>query len=119
MVALLIGYLLFWLSSTFKLNERTPRVDWEAAPWLAAYLIGMGLIAYFGTFGPGGILGGSGVFKHVLSEGGNNDLGLWGGLGASAGWSLVIYFWALSRRLSEARVDEYVQDVFPAAEAVD
>jgi amino acid transporter len=116
MVALLIGYLLFWLSATFKLNERTPPVDWEAAPWLAAYLIGMGLIAYFGTFGPGGILGGSGVFKHVLSEGGNNDLGLWGGLGASAGWSLVIYFWALSRRLPASRVDEYVQDVFPAAD---
>jgi amino acid transporter len=119
MVALLIGYFLFWLSATFKLNEHTPKIDWQAAPWLAAYLIGMGLIAYFGTFGPGGILGGSGVFKHVLSEGGNNDLGLYGGLGASAGWSLVIYFWALSKRLPESKVDEYVKDVFPAADTVD
>jgi amino acid transporter len=119
MVALLIGYFLFWLSSTFKLNEHTPKIDWQAAPWLAAYLIGMGLIAYFGTFGPGGILGGSGVFKHVLSEGGNNDLGLYGGLGASAGWSLVIYFWALSKRLPASKVDEYVKDVFPAADTVD
>jgi amino acid transporter len=119
MVALLIGYFLFWLSATFKLNEHTPKIDWQAAPWLAAYLIGIGLIAYFGTFGPGGILGGSGVFKHVLSQGGNNDLGLYGGLGASAGWSLVIYFWALSKRLPESKVDEYVKDVFPAADAVD
>jgi amino acid transporter len=119
MVALLIGYFLFWLSATFKLNEHTPKIDWQAAPWLAAYLIGMGLIAYFGTFGPGGILGGAGAFKHVLSEGGNNDLGLYGGLGASAGWSLVIYFWALSKRLPASKVDEYVKDVFPAADTVD
>jgi amino acid transporter len=119
MVALLIGYFLFWLSSTFKLNEHAPEVDWQAAPWLAAYLIGMGLIAYFGSFGAGGILGGIGFFKHVLSEGGNNDLGLWGGLGASAGWSLVIYFWALSKRLPESKVEEYVHDVFAAPETVD
>jgi amino acid transporter len=118
MVALLIGYLLFWLSASFGLNERTPSVDWQAAPWLAAYLIGMGLIAYFGDFGPGGILGGAGIFKHVLSEGGNNDLGLGGGLAASAGWSLVIYFWALYRRLPDSRVDEYVQNVFPEGETV-
>ena len=114
MVALLIGYFLFWLSSTFNLNEHAPRVDWQAAPWLAAYLIGMGLIAYFGTFGPGGILGGIGFFKNVLPDGGNNDLGLYGGLAASAGWSLVIYFWALSKRLPEAKVDEYIHDVFSA-----
>ena len=118
MIALLIGYFLFWLSATFKLNQHTPRIDWLAAPWLAAYLIGMGLIAYFGTFGPGGILGGVGVFKHVLSEGGNDDLGLWGGLAASAGWSLVIYFWAISRRLPESKVDEYIEDLFPAADTV-
>jgi amino acid transporter len=117
MIALLIGYLLFWLSATFKLNEHTPKVDWQAAPWLAAYLIGIGLIAYFGSFGSGGILGGVGIFKHVLPDGGNNDLGLYGGLAASAGWSLVIYFWALSRRLPEERVDEYVQEVFAAPDA--
>jgi amino acid transporter len=118
MIALLLGYLLFWLSSTFKLNEHVPRIDWEAAPWLASYLIGIGLIAYFGTFGPGGILGGIGFFKHVLPDGGNDDLGLYGGLIASAVWSLVIYFWALSRRLPEPRVDEYVQDVFAAPDSV-
>jgi amino acid transporter len=119
MIALLIGYFLFWLSSTFKLNEHTPKIDWQAAPWLAAYLIGIGLIAYFGTFGSGGILGGIGVFKHVLPDGGNDDLGLYGGLAASAVWSLVIYFWALSQRLPESKVDEYVHDVFAAPDAVD
>jgi hypothetical protein len=54
----------------------------------------------------------------VLPDGGNNDLGLYGGLGASAGWSLVIYFWALSRRLPESRVEEYVHGVFAAPDTV-
>jgi hypothetical protein len=54
----------------------------------------------------------------VLSEGGNNDLGLYGGLAASAGWSLIIYFWAISRRLPESKVDEYIANVDPAPEAV-
>ena len=119
MIALLIGYFLFWLSAAFRLNRHTPRVDWQAAPWLAAYLIGMALIAYFGSFGSGGILGGVGIFKHVLPDGGNNDLGLYGGLAASAVWSLVIYFWALSRRLPASKVDEYVREVFAAPDAVD
>ena len=118
MIALLIGYFLFWLSSAFKLNARAPKIDWQAAPWLAAYLIGIGLIAYFGTFGSGGILGGIGFFKNVLPDGGNDDLGLYGGLAASAGWSLVIYFWALSKRLPESKVDEYIEDVFAGPETV-
>ena len=54
----------------------------------------------------------------MLSQGGNNDLGLYGGLAASAGWSLVIYFWAISRRLPVSKVDEYIEDVDPAADAV-
>ncbi len=118
LIAILIGYFLFLLSAAFRMNEHAPRIDWQAAPWLAAYLIGMGLISYFGGFGSGGILGGVGVFKHVLSQGGNNDLGLWGGLAASAGWSLVIYFWALSTRLPASRVDEHVRELFGAADTV-
>lgn len=118
LIAILIGYLLFILSAAFRMNPHAPRIDWQAAPWLAAYLIGMGLISYFGGFGAGGILGGVGVFKHVLSQGGNNDLGLYGGLGASAAWSLVIYFWALARRLPESQVDDYVRGVYGEAETV-
>ena len=58
------------------------------------------VISYFGGFGPGGIIGGVGIFKHVLDHGGNNDLGLVGGLVASAAWSLVIYRLAIALRLS-------------------
>jgi len=53
------------------------------------------------------------VFKHVLDQGGNDDLGLYGGMGVSAGWSLVIYYWALSTRLRPDQVDHYVREVYP------
>jgi amino acid transporter len=118
MVALLIGYALMLISAAFHLNPNQPRVDWGAAIWIFPYLIGMGVISYFGTFGapgsfaPGGIIGDVGVFKTVL-VGGNNDLGLYGGLIASAGWSLIIYYTAIAKRLPSAQVDEYVREVYP------
>jgi amino acid transporter len=113
MVAMLVGYVLMALSYSFRLNPRAPKMDWQAAWWIIPYFIGVLLISYFGTFGAGGIIGGVGVFKHVLEEGGNNDLGLIGGLAASAGWSLIIYYVAMSKRLSPAQVDHYVRDVYP------
>ena len=77
-----------------------------------ALFIGMLVISYFGDFGSGGIIGGIGIFKHVL-DGGNDDLGLVGGLLASAAWSLIIYRLAIVCRLPEAVVDRYVADVYP------
>ncbi len=113
MVAMLIGYGLMAISYGFNLNTRAPKMDWEAAIWIIPYFVGILVISYFGTFGKGGIIGGVGVFKHVLEHGGNNDLGLVGGLIASAGWSLIIYYIAMARRLTPAKVDHYVRDVYP------
>jgi amino acid transporter len=112
MVAMLIGYALMVISAALHLNPNQPKVDWDAAIWIFPYLIGMGVISYFGTFGTGGIIGSVGVFKTVL-VGGNNDLGLYGGLIVSAAWSLIIYYTAIARRLPSALVDEYVREVYP------
>jgi amino acid transporter len=112
MVAMLIGYALMLVSAGFHLNPNQPRVDWGAAVWIFPYLIGMGVISYFGTFGSGGIIGGVGTFKTVL-VGGNNDLGLIGGLVVSGVFSLFIYYLAISRRLPSHMVDEYVAEVYP------
>ena len=112
MLVVLIGYALMATSFALRLNSNAPKIDTRAVPWVLAYLIGMGLLSYFGTFGSGGIIGSVGVFKNVL-VGGNNDLGLYGGLAASAGFSLIIYFWAISTRLSEPEVDHYVREVYP------
>jgi amino acid transporter len=112
-LALLIGYALIWLSYAFKLNPRAPAMDWQAAPWIITWIIGMGVISYLADFGPGGIIGGIGFFKHVLDQGGTDDIGLWGGIIASGVFSLIIYFWALAMRLPPHKVDEYVRDVYP------
>jgi amino acid transporter len=112
-LALLIGYGLIWLSYTFKLNDRAPAMDWQAAPWIITWIIGMGVISYLSDFGAGGIVGGIGFFKHVLDQGGTDDIGLWGGIIASGVFSLIIYFWAVAARLSPEKVDEYVRDVYP------
>ena len=113
MVAMLIGYTLVALSYLFRLNSAAPKLDWRAAGFIVPYFLGMLLISYFGDFGPGGIIGGIGIFKHVLDHGGNDDLGLVGGLVASAAWSLVIFRVAIACRLPEVDVDRYVADVHP------
>jgi amino acid transporter len=112
MIALLIGYALMLASAAFHLNPHQPKLDWGAAWWIFPYLIGMGILSYFGTFGQGGMLDGVGVFKNVL-VGGNNDLGLYGGLIAVAAWGLIIYMIAIRQRLPPAMVDEYVREVYP------
>jgi amino acid transporter len=112
-LALLLGYGLIWLNYVLKLNPRAPAMDWEAAPWIITWIIGMGVISYLSSFGPGGIIGGIGFFKHVLDQGGTDDIGLAGGIIASGVWSLIIYFWAVASRLPEHKVDEYVRDVYP------
>jgi len=113
MLAMLIGYALIAASYALHLNPKAPKMDWEAAVWIIPYLVGMLVISYFGDFGAGGIVGGIGFFRHVLDQGGNDDLGLVGGLAAVAVWSLIIYYVAISRRLPSEKVDEYVAEVYP------
>jgi amino acid transporter len=113
MAAMLVGYALVAVSYALRLNPAATRIEWRAALWIAPYFAGMLVISYFGGFGGGGIIGGIGVFKHVLEHGGNNDLGLAGGLLASAGWSLVIYRLAIALRLPAHAVDRVVAGVDP------
>jgi amino acid transporter len=115
-LAMLVGYALFAVSYAFRRGADRPSMDWGGAVWIVPYLLGMLVISYFGDFGSGGIIGGVGIFKHVLDQGGNDDLGLWGGLIASAALSLVTYYLAISWRLPESKVDKYVQEVYPTAE---
>ena len=101
MAAMLVGYALVAASYAAKLNPAATRIEWRAAFWIAPYLIGMLVISYFGDFGPGGIIGGIGIFKHVLDHGGTGGLGLYGGLLTSAAWSLAIYHLAVALRLRD------------------
>ena len=116
MVAMLVGYALIALTYLFRLNPLSPKMDWQGAPWILVYFVGMMAISYFGTFGAGGIIGGVSPFEHILDHGGNNDLGLAGGILVTMGFSAAIYVWAVYfARLPEHKVDEYVKDVYPTA----
>ena len=112
MLVVLIGYALMGISFAFRLNSNQPEIDWSAAGWVLTYLVGVGLISYFGQFGQGGIIGSVGVFKNVL-RGGNFDLPLGIDLAVLAAFSLAIYYWAMAKRLSEQKVDHYVREVYP------
>ena len=113
MLVILIGYALMGISFAFRLNPNQPTIDWNSVGWMLTYLIGVGLISYFGQFGQGGIIGSVGVFQNIL-RGGNFDLPLGIDLAILAAFSLAIYHWAIATRLSEAKVDHYVREVYPS-----
>ena len=113
MLAMLLGYALIFSSIGSGRNPNAPKMDRDAMPWIAVWLIGMGVVSYLSAFGPGGIIGGIGIFKNVLDQGGTDTIGLWGGIALSAAFNLAIYYWAISRRLPDGKVDEYVRDVYP------
>jgi amino acid transporter len=122
LVVIVLGYLLMGISFAFHLNSNQPEIDWSAAVWVLPYLIGMGIISYFGSFGGSGIIGGVGPFKHALVGGGAGDhtltqyaghLGFYKGMLVVAVFSLVIYYAAMAMRLPAAKVDKYVAEVYP------
>ena len=65
------------LVQSLRPEREAPKIEWSSAKWLFPYLVGLGVISYFGGFGHGGIIGGVGTLKNVLI-GGNADLPLTG-----------------------------------------
>ena len=110
MLALLVGYVIMIVSRMAGLNKNQPKIDWGAAPWIFAYFIGLGAISYFGTFSPGPIIAGVGPFSGVWL-GGDGRLPLWWDIGVIVVFSLIIYYWALSTRLPEEEIDQYIGTV--------
>ena len=80
-VCLVIGYILIGVSMAF--DPQRPPLDWKSAQWLPFYLIGMGLISWFGQFGSG------------APPVNNGRLPFWWDMVTVAGFSLIIYYWAL------------------------
>jgi amino acid transporter len=100
-VAILIGYVILIGNRVFKLNPTAPQLDFKAAQWLPVYLVGMGLIVFLSDFGP---------LKNPLFP-------LWWDMLVVAGFSLVIFYWAMSVALPTERIQRMVDQVVVPEEA--
>jgi len=94
-VAILIGYAILAVNRIFHLNEHKPMLDWRAASWLPAYLVGLGIIVFLSSFGP--------LDDPVLEFG--PDMIVCGI------FSVGIYYWAMAVALSKEQIDEMLEEV--------
>jgi amino acid transporter len=94
-VAILIGYVILVANRIFRWNPTRPHLNWRAASWLPAYLVGMGLIVYLSDFGP---------LKSPWFP-------LWWDIVVTAIFSVVIYFWAITVSLNRQEIEEMISEV--------
>lgn len=94
-VCIAIGYILIGISMVF--DKERPPLDWKPAQWLPPYLIGMGLISWFGQFGSG------------APPINNGRLPFWWDMLVVAGFSLIIYYWAMWAKLPRQDMKRLVE----------
>ena len=114
-VAVIIGFILLGISAATSKPEERPSLDWHNGMWLWPYLIGMGVISYLSSFDT------STPSKVAIIglKGPVNDLHFGWDVLVTAIWSLIIYAWAINRRLPDERVREYVGDLTQEAEEIE
>jgi amino acid transporter len=90
-IAIVIGYIII-LSYTADRPE-LPKVNWVKSSWIGAYLLGMGILSWQGTFGAGI----TGRLKYPYD------------ILAVTLFSLAIYFWAIYKgSLTPAEIEERI-----------
>jgi amino acid transporter len=96
-VVLVIGYVLIGTSMAF--DPKRPPIDWKNAVWLPAWLIGLGIISWQGQY--------SGQSsKTPLPPTNTLNIPFWWDMVVVAGFSLIIYYWAMYTKLPR---DEMLQ----------
>jgi amino acid transporter len=89
-IVLVIGYVLIGTSMAF--DKQRPPIDWKNAVWLPAWLIGLGLISWQGQY--------SGQSsKTPLNPTNTFNIPFWWDMVVVAGFSLIIYYWAMYTKL--------------------
>ena len=88
-VCLVIGYVLIGIFMVF--DPQRPPLDWKSAQWLPVYLIGMGIISWQGQYP----LNGAGGAPPINTF----HIPFWWDFLVVAGFSLIIYYWALATSL--------------------
>jgi hypothetical protein len=99
-IAIALGFVLLVIGHIVNPSELTPTMDWRGGSWLWPYFAGMAVISYIGASDFGGI--------GVIPFG-------WDIL-AVAVFSLAIYFYAMSVRLTPEDVRRHVADARNEAE---
>jgi len=99
-ILIVLGVLLI-----FNREMRPEHMNVRAAAWLPVYLIGIGAITYWSTFG-------GSPATHVM--------GVWTSLGVCAVFALAIYYWAITVALSKEVITRMIDEVVvPEAEEVE
>jgi amino acid transporter len=91
-IAIVIGYVLIGIFMAF--DKQRPPLDWKSAVWLPFYLIGMGIISWQGQFS-----GAASGDKHPLPPTITGNIPFWWDMVTVAGFSLIIYYWAMWAKL--------------------
>ena len=104
-LVIVIGYVLIGVSMAFDPDR--PPLDWKSAQWLPVYLIGMGIISWQGQYSGGA----------VAAPVNTNNIPFWWDMVVVAGFSLVIYFWAMATRLPRDEMMNLVARQSARAEA--
>ncbi|WP_036571761.1 APC family permease [Nocardioides sp. URHA0032] len=94
-VAILIGYVILIGNRLLHLNEHRPMINWRAAAWLPAYLVGLGIIIYISSFGP--------LDDPPLPF-------LWDML-VTVLFSFAIFYWAMQVCLPQEEIEEMMREV--------
>jgi amino acid transporter len=110
-VAIVIGFVLLAISFATSAPERRPSLDWRSGAWVWPYVIGLGIVSYFSSFGP------SDAIPLLGLKGATNALPFGWDILVMALFSVAVYFLAMWLRLPNDRVQEYVGDLTAEAEA--
>jgi len=91
-VVLVIGYVV--LGTTMAFDKQRPPLDWKNALWLPAWLIGLGIISWQGQYSGGA----------VAAPLNTNNIPFWWDMVVVAGFSIIIYYWAMRTKLTRAEM---------------
>ncbi|MFJ1708294.1 APC family permease [Kitasatospora sp. NPDC088346] len=96
-IAIVLGYVLLGSYAAYATKKglpNAPKLDWRAAQWLPAYLLGLGVISWQGSFGDG--LG---------------HLPMWWDMLVVAAFAMAIYSWATRVALPAHLIEQMIEDV--------
>jgi amino acid transporter len=91
-IVLVIGYVIMGIF--MAIDRQRPPLDWKSAMWMPAWLIGMGIISWQGQY-----FNTVSTDKHPLPPLNTGNIPFWWDMVTVAGFSLIIWFWAMRTRL--------------------